>query len=240
MQLFTELTELNVLDGIALIWFMLCWVIYTWAADSRYASQKTLNQATAIYRQVWMRQMLARDNRIVDSTLIGNLMRSVSFFASTTLIIIGSLIALLGATDQALVVLARLPLATPISATLWQIKILLLIILFVYAFFKLTWSLRQFNYCNLMIGAAPSVQSDPDFIKRYGHRAAALNLNAASQFNSGLRTYYFGLAVLAWFIHPGGFIVASTWVVVVLYWREFRSDTLAILTGLHGLDKELQ
>lgn len=49
-----------------------------------------------------MQRMLERDNRIIDSNLVGHLMGSVSFFASTTIIIIGGLIAVLGATEKAI------------------------------------------------------------------------------------------------------------------------------------------
>jgi uncharacterized membrane protein len=44
-----------------------------------------------------------------------------------------------------------------------------------------------------------------------------------------LRSYYYALAVVAWFIHPMVFIAASTLVVVVLYRREFQSDALVAL-----------
>ena len=36
------------------------------------------------YRRHWMSCMLARDNRMVDTQIIANLMRSASFFASPT------------------------------------------------------------------------------------------------------------------------------------------------------------
>ena len=53
------------------------------------------------YRRLWMRRMVERDNRIVDSQIVGNLMRSASFFASAPLIIIGALLAALGRSDPA-------------------------------------------------------------------------------------------------------------------------------------------
>jgi uncharacterized membrane protein len=56
---------------------------------------------------------------------------------------------------------------------------------------------------------------------------------AIYNFNLGLRAYYFSLALLTWFVHPLVFVVASSWVVAVLYRREFRSRTLkALLAGL--------
>ncbi|MEE3119073.1 MAG: DUF599 family protein, partial [Pseudomonadota bacterium] len=48
-------------------------------------------------------------------------------------------------------------------------------------------------------------------------------------FNLGLRSYYYALAVVGWFIHPVAFMAASTLVVVVLYRREFCSDALGAL-----------
>ena len=46
-----------------------------------------------------------------------------------------------------------------------------------------------------------------------------------------LRAYFFGLAALAWFIQPWALVLASSWVVAVLYWRDSRSATLATLSG---------
>jgi uncharacterized membrane protein len=44
-----------------------------------------------------------------------------------------------------------------------------------------------------------------------------------------MRAYYFGLAGLAWFVHPLLFVCASLWVVLVAWRREFRSTSLKIL-----------
>ena len=44
-----------------------------------------------------------------------------------------------------------------------------------------------------------------------------------------LRAYYFGLAALAWFVHPYCFMAATAWVVLVTYRREYRSHALKIL-----------
>ena len=49
---------------------------------------------------------------------------------------------------------------------------------------------------------------------------------AAEHFNYGLRAYYFALAAMTWFLNGWLFMGAATWVVFVLYWREFRSDAL--------------
>ena len=60
-------------------------------------------------------------------------------------------------------------------------------------------------------------------------RAAQVISLAAHQFNQGLRSYYFGLAMLAWFINPWLFMLTTTGVVLVLYRREFHSKVLQVM-----------
>ena len=103
--------------------------------------------------------------------------------------------------------------------------ILVLGVIFVHAFFKFTWALRQFNYCAVLIGAAPKSADNA-----YAQRAAEVSTNASKDFNQGLRAYYFSLAALGWFIHPWMFVAATTLVTVVLHLREHHSTTLKILT----------
>ena len=83
------------------------------------------------------------------------LAQSNAFFASTSLLIIGGCLAILGARDQAMTVLQEIPGVAATPTFVWEMKVMLLVIVFVFAFFKLTWSLRQFNYVAILIGAAP-------------------------------------------------------------------------------------
>ena len=57
---------------------------------------------------------------------------------------------------------------------------------------------------------------------------------AALAFNLGLRSYYFGLAFLIWFLNPWFFALATTWVVGVLYRREFKSNVLQALVRTYN------
>lgn len=219
----------NALDLIALVWFLACAIGYTWFADHRRVAVGLMG-ATARHRLTWMERMLERDNRIVDSTLVGTMSRSVSFFAQTSIFILGGLIAMLGAQDRVREVVAQIPFASASSSTLWEAKIALLIVIFVFSFFKFTWSMRQFNYLVVLIGAAPL--RDRIGIKEaepVARRAARMSDLAVNHFNVGIRAYYFGLAALAWFVNPWLLMAASAWTVLVLWRREFRSHTLAAL-----------
>ncbi|MBL8259308.1 MAG: DUF599 domain-containing protein [Candidatus Competibacteraceae bacterium] len=219
------------LDLLALAWFAVCWIGYTLYSSRGGRAHRSLMRGTDRLRAIWMERMLERDVRIVDSTLLSTLMHSVSFFASTTILIIGSLIAALGAIDHEMALTANLGFLIAANRETWTLKLFSLIVVFIYAFFKLTWSLRQFNRCAILIGAAPLPdQLDAAGRQGWAWRLGRLNTLAGDDFNLGLRAYYFGMALLAWFIHPVAFAVASVWVVLVLYRREFSSEPALLLS----------
>jgi uncharacterized membrane protein len=225
----------SVVDTAAFACFLVCWAGYTLFADHLRRDGRNLFTAMHDYRLRWMERMLERELRIVDVTILATQMRNVSLLASTSIIILGGLLALLGAIDTARSVVAKIPFAVQASAEMWEVKDLALMGVFVYAFFKFAWSLRQFNYATVLIGAAPMPQEEhaPDR-KGYAERAARIHTLAGHTFNRGLRAYYFGMATMTWFLHPVLFMVASVWVVVVLYRREFRSFTLRTLLHPDG------
>lgn len=214
---------LTLTDYIALVWFAGATVGFTIVVDHSPLGAKTVTAVMAEHRHRWMLMMLYRDLRMVDTTIQGNLLSGVAFFASTSILLVGGLLAALGATDQAVRVLADLPLAIPTSRSVWELKVLLLVAIFIYAFFKFAWSFRLFNYCSILIGSAPLVPDNEAQAEAYASRASKVNTSAANHFNRGLRSYYFALAALGWFIHPIAFIVGTTWVLWILYRREFRS-----------------
>ena len=115
-----------------------------------------------------------------------------------------------------------------------------LLALFVYAFFKFTWSMRLYNFVAVMIGSAPMPEDSK--VSPAAREALVLHSSkicnqAGDAFNLGLRSYYYALAVIAWFIHPTALLVTSTLVVLVLYRREFRSDALGDLENGKVFDK---
>jgi len=156
-------------------------------------------------------------------------MRSMSFFASTTMFIIAGLVAVLGAKNEAMAVLRELPFTVESSPVVWDLKVLLLITVFVYAFFKFTWAFRHYNYCLILVGAVPNHDQLDDESYLIAKRAAGIANSTGRHFNRGIRAYYFGLAALGWFLHPWIFAALTGWVVLVLYRREHRSNLLETL-----------
>ena len=233
--------EVNWIHLIAALWFVICWGGYTRYATWKARDTACLASVLHLYREDWMRRMLLRDNRIADASVIGNLERNASFFASSTLIILAGILTVLGASERAVSLLADIPMVQQASQGMSEIKLLCLALVFVYAFFTFSWCMRQYNFAAVLVGAAPMVAertASEQERKVFTDRTARVISLAAHQFNQGLRAYYFGLSMLAWFIHPGFFVLATTGVVLVLYRREFHSDVLEVMLYTNA-DQEL-
>jgi uncharacterized membrane protein len=223
--------SLTWLDIAASLFFVLSWAGYALFAQWRSKSVPTLHNTMDGYRRLWMVRMIERDNRMVDVNIMRNLTRSSQFFASTTMLVLGALIALMGYVQQALDVVSGLPFTVKASQRLLEIKIMLMVLIFVYAFFKFSWAIRQLGFCSTLIGAAPKQPRDnPEQYAADIDRLAAVTSYAGTNFNDGLRAYYFALAAMTWFLHPYLMLIATAWVVYVLYHREFESRTLYALT----------
>ena len=143
------------------------------------------------------------------------------------MLVLGALIALTGYMQQPLDLVSGLPFTVKGSARLLELKILLLVVVFTYAFFKFSWAMRQLGQGATLIGAAPKQPKEsPEQYAPVINRIARIASYAGTNFNNGLRAYYFGLAALAWFLHPWLMIAATAWIVLVLFHREFKSKTL--------------
>lgn len=215
-------------DWIALAGFAAGWWGYPWYAQWHAQSHPSLNALMNAYRRQWMMQVLAREGRIVDSSILANLANSATFFSSTTILILGGLLALIDNSAPILAALGKLPYARRMTAEMWELKIILMLLIFTYAFFKFTWSLRQFNFVSILVGAVPASERG-DAHDALATRAGRILEHAGDSFSEGLRAYYFAIAALTWFVHPALFVLGTLWVVAILYYLEFRSDTVRAL-----------
>jgi len=219
-------------DWAALTLFVVGWFGYATFARWRARSERTILSSTNHYRKLWMHQVTFRDQRIVDAAVVQNLSSSPSFWASTTILILGGLLAILGTSEKATEVFRDMPFAVRTTQLAFDLKILLLLAVFVFAFFRFTWSMRVYSFGALMMAAAPNVNvfdSGEANRAEFADRAGRLMGMAAESFADGLRAYYMSFAALAWFFSPLAFALGTLAVLWVLYRREFRSDVLAVL-----------
>jgi uncharacterized membrane protein len=223
------ITKFTWLDWVGLGWFLVCWFGYEQVVERGWSGRTSLMEETHKLRLAWGRVMLSRNPRIVDVALIGNLLPSLSFYANTSIYIIAALFAALGALDQLMSAASELPFSRAISREATELKLLVLLGVFVIAYFKFTWSLRQFNLLSITLGSIPQEASSEE-LERQAIKFAAVNSCAGNDFNRGLRAYYFGMAVMSWMVSPWLFIFSTVLIVVVLARREFASPVLKALT----------
>lgn len=218
------------LDLVAFVWLIVWWVGYTLVADRLAWDRREMAKVMHAYRVRWMERMMERDNRMADVNIVVAHIRSCALLASTSILILAGVVAILGHVDLVRSIISALSFAAPAVPELTELKIFVLLGIFIYAFFKFAWCLRQFNYSLVLIGAAPLAdRCNEDERPVYAVRAARVITRAAGTFNRGLRAYYFGLGTLSWFIQPGIYMAVVVWVIIVLYRRDYRSETLGAL-----------
>lgn len=219
-------------DWAALALFVFGWVGYARFASRRARGERTLLSSTNHYRHLWMLQVTHRDQRVLDAAITQNLASSPSFWASTTILVIGGLLAVLGTTEKASEFVGDLPFAVRTSMQVFDIKVIVLLAVFVYAFFRFTWSMRVYSFGAILVGAAPTLEVFNEGgadRQEFGDRAGKIMGLAAESFADGLRAYYMSFAVMAWFVSSMAFTLVTVAVLWTLYRREFRSEVLAIL-----------
>lgn len=231
--MFETWSQFQWLDLLGVLWLSLCWMGYANFARRRAKRVRCISSVLQIYRKQWMHAMLLRDNRIADASLLSNLERNASFLASTAILVIAGLVTALASIEKVHQMLITVPFSLQeLSAAQLQFKIMLLLMIFIYSFFTFTWSMRQYGFCAVVVGAAPA----PDQPEAQGAAGACFAKHAAKiidqaghSYNYGLRAYYFSLSVLAWLVNTWLFVIAVAVVVGVLYAREFHSKTLKSL-----------
>ena len=129
------LTLLPWIDWLALALFFSAWVAYTHFSRRLAQLQPSILFTTNQWRRRWMLQATYREHRIVDSAVTQSLAASPTFFASTSILIIGGLLASLGATEKASELVRELPFAARTSVLVFDLKLTLLAAIFVHAFF---------------------------------------------------------------------------------------------------------
>src|SRR5215471_10736912 len=208
MQLFT------LPDLIALACFLVAWISYAvmieWAPHGR----TSLNARMDHYREVWMRRMLAREMRMVDMQIMASLQNGTAFFASTSLLAIGGSLTLLRSPDEMISVVATMPLGIPSSRAQWELKVIGLAVILVYAFFKFAWSYRLYNYVAIMLGSMPfSADCETPEAEAHIRRTARMFQSAGRHFNRGQRGFFLALGYLGWFAGPYVLMVTTAAVI---------------------------
>jgi len=214
------------LDFIAVCCFAAAWLGYALVVELTKSGKAGLNARMNEYREVWIRRMLERDMRMMDMQIMASLQNGTAFFASTSLLALGGALTLMRTPEDLMTVVTTLPFGVRVERDLWEIKTVGLAMILIYAFFKFAWSYRLFNYVAILYGAMPPVtEKDKPETEAHVLRTTRLFESAGLQFNRGQRAFFFALGYLGWFIGPIALILSTIATVVVMWRRQFASDS---------------
>ncbi len=221
---------MTIADITAIFWFFLLAGGYSYLTNTGPLSKDGLVKAISQKREQWMANMAVRENRMVDVQVLANLSRGNAFFASTSVFVTGALAALFGNVQELQILAEKFPFLHHTTVFMWQFKVLFLMSIFIFAFFKYAWAYRLSHYTGILIGATPIANGrNKKACLDQASKAAILASLVGRHANTGLRAYYFGIATLGWFIHPTVFMLTMLWVIGVIYRREYRSRALATI-----------
>ncbi|MEL6519539.1 MAG: DUF599 domain-containing protein [Pseudomonadota bacterium] len=235
MDFMERLALLNPLDAVAVLSMFASWMIVSWRIEHPGKDKLSVTALMSDYRREWMRTFVTRQPRIFDSQILGGLRQGTAFFASSSIIALGGVLALAGNTAPLQGVATQLA-AQEVPALIWQLKLVLVGICLVNSFLKFVWANRLFGYCAVVMSAVPNDPDDPQAYVMAG-QAAELNIRAAINFNRGLRSVYYALAAVTWLLGPLALLVATTLTVWTLWSREFNSIPRTILLGTYDPTK---
>jgi len=193
-------------------------------------------------RRRWVANASRRESPF-DAILSGNIMGSVSLLASTSVLLVLAVFAMFGQLSTLMAALDSLSLQRTYSLLDVQLHLVVMLAMFVQAFFAFTLSLRQFNHFCIMLGALDHdrVTSDEEI-----EAIARMNALGAKNFNSGIRAYYFSVSTVAWFVSEWLAVAACIITVLILAHREFFSSahrtaaSAAVIAARHRAQRQEQ
>ncbi|MDK8874464.1 DUF599 domain-containing protein [Paracoccus sp. SSJ] len=228
---------LSLADLAALLWLFLAWFGIGWITEHPPRAHPSVTVLMKAHRREWMRQFITRNPRIFDSAILTTLREGTSFFASACLIAVGGGLALIGNTDQLAGVARQFDLGH-VPTLKWEIKIVVVLFFVANALLRFVWSHRLFGYCAIIMASVPNEPEDARAMP-LAMQAADINITAAKSFNSGLRCVYFALGALGWLAGPLGLFLATSYVLLISWRREFASHSrraiMQLVPGETGL-----
>lgn len=199
---------------------LICYFAYNIVVPQVEKARPSLSSIMNMQRRRWVANATLRESPF-DAILAGNIMGSVSFLASTAVLLILAIFAVFGQVPALMDALASLSLDRTYTPRDVQLHLVVMLAMFVLAFFAFTLSLRQFNHFCIMLGALD--HSEPTADEEI-NAITAMNALGARNFNSGVRAYYFSVSTVAWFVSDWLPILVCLATIGILAHREFFSS----------------
>lgn len=203
--------------------FIACWLIYEPLLAQMRGAAGAINTDMRAVREGWVRRMMARENRIMDASLLGHLLNSASFFASTNLLVIAAATGLMFGGDAIYDNVRRLSATAVAPDWLIEAKLALVVVTLSRGLLDFIWAIRQLNFSVALFGAAPD-RTELEHHEGFIHAVTEVLTPAFNSFNKGMRAYYFALAAATWLVSPWAMAAAVIATLALLLRRQTSSE----------------
>lgn len=181
----------------------------------------TIHGVNALARRLWVENIMrnaAKDIMAVQT--LRNFIMAPSLMASTAALLIMGTLTLSGQAENIAHSWHLLSLGGSHSTELWILKVMLLLVDFIVAFFAFAMSVRLANHVLFMVNVP-----DHDAHHNLSSKAVARRLHrAGSMFAIGMRAFFFAIPLVFWLFGPYFLVIASVGLVMTLH-RLDRSES---------------
>jgi len=192
--------------------------------DRSYSIQSVNNAA----RSAWVENIMAdKNNGLLAVQTLRNSTMAATFLASTAILLIMGVLNLMQGSEDG--VLHTLQNGLMASGEHEQIKLLVLLATFFWAFFSFSMAVRMYNHVGYLINATNNQQN---FCPTTGYVSRLLNRSGA-YYSYGMRAYYLSVPMVFGLFNPIYMILASAGLIIALYIIDRAPDTQATNSEIH-------
>lgn len=194
---------MNPIDVAGLTIFFLCSVVYhsSYYLVMRRYPQHTVKTRINLYRTAWVEHILRTKDYHLAVQQARDLININTFLASASLIFIGVILNLLVNTD-------KVSGLGSISAELFEMKIMLIVVVYSFSFFSFLSSLRNLRIFTMLIPTPEEVIRAHSGVDAVEYFTRKVN-KASSSYTLGSRSLYYSIPVFLWLVSPWLFILST-------------------------------
>lgn len=192
--------------------------------DKSYTIQSVNNAA----RSAWVENIMADNNGILAVQTLRNSTMAATFLASTAILLIMGVLNLMQNNSADESVLHSLQHGLLENGNVEEIKLLILLVTFFWAFFSFSMAVRGYNHVGYLINSTNSKQG---FYPTPRYVSLLLN-RSGCYYSYGMRSYYLSVPMVFGLFSPYYMMLASLGLVVALYNIDRAPDTRASNTDI--------
>ena len=203
------------------------WSVYSFLL--RLIGRGSLNEQLGVVRIRWLTNATSRTAKPFDAVLLGQIVNSIAFFGSATMIVLAGVITALANVRAVHGIVSELHLTSSSSFELFVLNVTIANAILALCFFSFTYALRKLIYVIALVGALPDDSTAQGPVDGMVSATATVLTEALKTFNFGIRGYYYFIAALGLFISPYVCLTLTLIVTAILFYRQLASPTAAAI-----------